>query len=148
MEAEWEYAARGGTESAFSNGGNLAADDVNDCVGPVVLDNGKLLGSVAVFCVTESGGPEDVGAKAANPFGLFDMHGNVWEFCYDDWDGADEGPGAVVDPRGDPGYPDGVIRGGAWYNRPWYLRSANRERAHYLTKGGGLGFRLVRTEAP
>jgi formylglycine-generating enzyme required for sulfatase activity len=142
-EAEWEYAARGGTESAFSNGGNLLSSDPYNCSTPVVLDNAEVLGDIAVYCGNDSGEPSEVGTKDANPYGLYDMHGNVWEWCHDWYD--DYGTAPVEDPWGDSSGSNRVIRGGSWNFVPRFLRAANRSRYDPRHDDVSLGFRLARS---
>jgi formylglycine-generating enzyme required for sulfatase activity len=144
-EAEWEYAARGGTESAFSNGGNLEAADVSNCSTSVVLDNGKLLGDIAVYCGNDPGRPSAVGSKEPNPYGLYDMHGNVGELCNDLWDTLAYGTSPVEDPWGDSGGFYGVFRGGSWYFSPTGLRAAYRNALVPGNFYDFLGFRLARS---
>jgi formylglycine-generating enzyme required for sulfatase activity len=110
-EAEWEYAARAGTSTRFSYG-----DD----------PNATSLTNYAWYAVI--GGPttHPVGQKAPNPWGLYDMEGNVWEWCLD-WQGAYPG-GFVTEPQGPASNPIGVkiIRGGAWDGFETDCRSAKR----------------------
>ena len=93
-EAEWEYACRGGNAGRYGFG-----------------DDASLLGEYAWFDGNSGNKTHEVRQKRANGFGLFDMHGNVWEWC---WDGyADKLPRGV-DPRGPEGITDRVVRGGGW----------------------------------
>ena len=125
-EAEWEYAARAGTTTRFWCG------DSEDC-----------LADAAVYCFNSDGMTQPVGSKAANPFGLFDMLGNVWQLtadCYGDY--------RIAPKDGRPSQGDGgclrVVRGGSWDYFPWDLRSAARGKASSDLRGSLLGFRLVR----
>ena len=100
-EAEWEYACRAGTESRYGFG-----DDV------------KQLGSYAWYSSNSEGRTWPVGRKRPNAFGLYDMHGNVWEWC---WDGYEEGyyrHSPDVDPLGDEEADYRVTRGGSWNDVP------------------------------
>ena len=108
-EAEWEYACRAGTTTRFCFG-----DD----------DHG--LGEFAWFDNNAGDGTHEVGQKRPNAFGLYDMHGNVWEWCWD-WYSADyykESP--VDDPRGPSQAKHRVIRGGGWNSSRHKVRSAIR----------------------
>ncbi len=144
-EAEWEYAARAGTTTAFSNGGNLYAGDTNDCFGSLLLDNGTYLDDIAVYCGNDPGQTEEVGTKDPNPWGLYDVHGNVYEWCHDWWDGSDYS-GDATDPWGDASGSFRVSRGGSWNGTPQGLRSASRSRGPPTYGLGNLGFRLARSE--
>ena len=82
-----------------------------------------------------------VGTKRANGWGLYDMHGNVWEWC-SDWYRAYPS-GYVVDPTGASSGTLRILRGGSWRNDASGCRSANRDRIDPGNRGNGLGFRLV-----
>ena len=84
-----------------------------------------------------------VGRFRPNRFGLFDMHGNVYEWCSDWCDPTYYKESPVDDPVGPPGGSDRVIRGGAWNSSPTYNRSANRASLSPLTPQDWVGFRLV-----
>jgi formylglycine-generating enzyme required for sulfatase activity len=134
-EAQWEYACRGGTQTRFYWGDDPGYTAIGDYAWYVgnAWNAGQQYAHV-------------VGGKAPNAFGLYDMSGNVWEWCEDDWHGsytgAPEGGQAWVDsPRGS----HRVLRGGGWYNSGYYCRSAYR---YYSTPGGtfsNYGFRIAWT---
>ena len=109
-EAEWEYAARAGTQTAYSFG-----------------DDAARLGDYAWYDDNSDDMTHPVGEKLPNPFGLFDMHGNVWEWLADPWhENYDGAPidGGVWENGGDSRYR--LLRGGSWYFNSTNCRSANR----------------------
>jgi formylglycine-generating enzyme required for sulfatase activity len=130
-EAEWEYCCRAGTLTEYHYGNTL------------------LCGQASFFYSYHSAGiclsnsTVVVGSYAPNPWGLFDMHGNVSEWCLDAWDGSTNYPtAAVVDPPGASGL-DRVVRGGSWYSVSVNCRSANRGRLNPTNQDNNLGFRVV-----
>jgi formylglycine-generating enzyme required for sulfatase activity len=125
-EAEWEYACRAGTTTRFSFG-----DD------PQLAE----LGKYAWFDGNSANQTHPVGGKAPNPWGLYDMHGNVWEWCLD-WKAVYSG-GSVTDPKGSISGSAHVLRGGSWFNLAWNCRSANRDFNFPDLLIGNRGFRLV-----
>jgi len=125
-EAEWEYACRGGTQTEFSFGD----DDTN-------------LGEYGWFAKNSSGQTQPVGAKKPNPWGLFDMHGNVYEWCQDWFDGKYYGQSPPVDPQGPEQASDRVIRGGSWWSPARSCRAAGRDGCEPRGRWRGLGFRVV-----
>jgi formylglycine-generating enzyme required for sulfatase activity len=114
-EAQWEYACRAGTQTAFSCGNVLNGDKAN-CDGRFPFGTHKL--GVNLMCITKAG------TYAANDWGLFDMHGNVWEWC-SDWFGPYP-KGFTVDPKGPESGTTRVYRGGSWQNRAGSCRAAYR----------------------
>lgn len=127
-EAEWEYACRAGTTTEFSAGADLFCNQAN-----VAYSNHS-----SSSC--NSSGPAPVGSYAPNAWGLYDMHGNVFEWCLDSF--AYYNLAALTDPfvTGQLGR---IIRGGSWFHGSSFARSAYR---YFLNPGNtvsGIGFRVV-----
>jgi formylglycine-generating enzyme required for sulfatase activity len=119
-EAQWEYACRAETETAYHYGDKLTAELAN--------------------CSSEVGQTTAVGNYPANRWGLHDMHGNVWEWCQDPWHWSYDGaPSAWID-GGDSSYR--VRRGGSWYDSPRNCRSASRYSNNPVDRVISNGFRV------
>ena len=125
-EAQWEYACRAGTTTAYHFGNSLSADQAN-------FDRN----------VSQ---PKEVGSYPANAWGLRDMHGNIWELCLDRY--GDYPSGTVTDPTGaQQGSRRVVLRGGGWLSHAWDCRSAYRD-GHTPSLGFSIvGFRLALVRA-
>jgi len=141
-EAEWEWLCRSGSTTAFA-GGPLTGTVCN--VDPVLDAMGWYCGSPFVGTPATS----DVSQKNPNSDGLYDMHGNVWEWCWD-WygdyrTGDSNGDGVVLDPVGSTGGSQRVVRGGSWYNGSEDCRSAKRGTRFPDTAEDVVGLRVVRT---
>jgi len=129
-EAEWEYAARAGTQTAWhwrnqadcskANYGNVWSDECKD------QNPGKTM---------------KAGSFSANAWGLYDMHGNVWEWCQDWY--RDYPAGSVTNPEGSSTGSSRVSRGGGWHDNAVSCRSANRGNSSPGSRCNYLGFRLV-----
>jgi formylglycine-generating enzyme required for sulfatase activity len=131
-EAEWEYACRAGTMTAF----NLPPDGTND---------DGLLGQLAWFSSNAASQTRPVGQKQANNLGLHDMHGNVWEWV-EDWDGIDYySQSPPIDPPGPISGTNRVLRGGSWANSSFYCRASYRASDLPVTGFSNDGFRVART---
>jgi formylglycine-generating enzyme required for sulfatase activity len=132
-EAEWEYAARAGTQTPFSTGANINPDQAN-YYGTYPYDNGRP-GQYRERTLP-------VGSFPPNAWGLHDMHGNVWEWCWD-WYG-DYPAGEQKDPAGASEGNYRVNRGGGWNDFGRHLRSAYRAAHPPVNKTFNLGFRVAR----
>jgi formylglycine-generating enzyme required for sulfatase activity len=126
-EAEWEYACRAGTISKYNFGDEITPDKAN---------YNNTIGHIT-----------PAGKYSPNAFGLYDMHGNVWEWCEDTYrdryDGAKNDGTAWVDDN----YRR-VIRGGSWLLNAVLCRSATRSRSEPDNKNYNIGFRVVRSKEP
>jgi formylglycine-generating enzyme required for sulfatase activity len=119
-EAQWEYACRAGTTGPY-------AGDVD---------------TMAWNSSNSGGKTHPVGQKRANAWGLFDMHGNVWQWCLDFADGRYPG-GSVTDPTGPASAPARVARGGVWKLDATHCRSAERNDPMPYRRSNQVGFRLA-----
>lgn len=138
-EAEWEYFCRAGTETPFWFGSVLNGKQAN-------VDGNYPYG-------TSEKGPyleqtSDVGKYAANPFGLFDVHGNVWEWCEDWYDASYYASSPEEDPAGPTSGEHRVLRGGSWNLNPGFTRSAFRRRGSPDYRSDLTGFRAVCVSRP
>jgi formylglycine-generating enzyme required for sulfatase activity len=131
-EAEWEYACRAGTTTRYSNG-----DDFRQL---------PKVGKVSVK-PEEQQSTAPVGSYQPNAFGLYDMHGNAREWCWDRYGKYDAGVGVVTDPRGPDTGPARVLRGGSWRQGPNDCRSAARDKLPPDEHVKSAGFRVARSGA-
>jgi formylglycine-generating enzyme required for sulfatase activity len=130
-EAEWEYACRAGTGSAYNDG--------SDCTVPAGHD--PALEQLGWFTANSEKTTHPVTEKQPNAWGLYDLHGNVWEWC-SDW----YGPYAAQEQRDPVGPAEGryrVLRGGSWGNRALHCRSACRDGNEPGLRWDSRGFRLA-----
>jgi formylglycine-generating enzyme required for sulfatase activity len=132
-EAEWEYAARAGTQTAYHTGVNTQTDCNDD----------PNLNSAGWYCGNSGDTTHPVGQKQVNAWGLYDMHGNVWERVQD-WYAAYPA-GAAVDPAGPASGEVRVSRGGSWFNDAQFARSAYRSGYAPADRRSSLGFRPSRS---
>ncbi len=147
-EAEWEIAARAGRATAFPNGGNLVAGTEYQLTGPVTLDNGDLLGSFAWYRNSSGDRTHAVGTLAANDMGLYDVIGNLCEWCHD-WYGEYAGDeGDVADPFGPATGETRIVRGGSFNMGQPYLRLAHRNWYTPNNLWWVVGFRVAHTTTP
>ncbi len=143
-EAEWEYACRAGSKTDVHTG------NVGTCVRTEV---DSALNAAGWYTANSAGTIHPVGTKAVNAFGLFDMHGNVAEWCWDgvEWmqDGFPPYPSEpVTDPIADARTSNRVTRGGSAFNAAMWCRASARGCAHASDRARNLGFRVVRTAVP
>ncbi len=133
-EAEWEYAARAGKAEPFHTGGLITADQANF--------NGQYPYNNAPKGVYRSR-TTTVGSFAANDFGLYDLHGNVWEWTEDCWRSSHSGVPENGEPVGGS-CSSRVLKGGAWNAGAWRLRSAFRKAGENSLRKFDTGFRVAR----
>jgi formylglycine-generating enzyme len=134
-EAEWEYAARGLTTTPFNTGENLKTSQANYDGNFPYLQNAKGKSPNKTL---------PVGSFAPNAYGLFDMHGNVAEWCFDDF--MDNVPIPETNPFKSNGDRFKVIRGGSWSSPATMCRSASRNINTFDAHKNNTGFRLVSSE--
>ena len=130
-EAEWEYACRAGTQTRYYFG-----------------DDESQLGDYAWYDENSDSKTHSVGHKKPNDWGLYDMSGNVWEWCEDSWHDSYANKPENIKNNGSIIWSDSnesyhVLRGGSWRSGSWSCRSANRDRDVADDWFNGIGFRLV-----
>ena len=130
-EAEWEYACRAGTTTRYSFG-----------------DKEADLKEYAWFKGNSKGEDPPVGKKKPNAWGLYDMHGYVWEWCADAWHKDHEGAPTDGTARAAKDVKERVVRGGSWNDGADAARSAFRQGRPADTRSDAVGFRCVRAAAP
>jgi len=135
-EAQWEYACRAGTTTRFYWGDDPDYSQIANHAWyeQNAYDAGELHAHV-------------VRQKLPNAWGLYDMSGNVWEWCLDWWEGSYSAT-TMTDPSGPPSGTRHVGRGGTWRHTPWGCRSSYRGNGNVPLQEGQLGFRLARTGTP
>ncbi len=122
-ESQWEYACRAGTTTMYSWGNDINSTHAN-------------------YSVSGLSQTRDVGYYAANPWGFFDLHGNVWEWTADWYQAAYPTGNPVVDPTGPASGSRRARRGGTWLHDGTYLRSAKRDHSIPSARYSDIGFRV------
>jgi formylglycine-generating enzyme required for sulfatase activity/serine/threonine protein kinase len=145
-EAEWEYACRARATTKYASGDDpeslAAVANIADGTAKAKYPDWTTIAARDGYIYTAP-----VGRYKPNAWGLFDMHGNVWEWCSDGF-AADYYKGSPVDdPRGAEGASSRVFRGGGWNYVPRLVRSAIRNKFAPGDRSGGLGFRLARVQS-
>jgi formylglycine-generating enzyme required for sulfatase activity len=133
-EAEWEYACRAGTKTPFYFGETITTELANYNGESIYAaePKGKYLGQTT-----------EVGSFPPNAFGLYDMHGNVSEWCQDTWHDSYEGAPKDGSAWGDNNNDSHLLRGGSWDDNPRFCRSADRNLDDPAYSGYNIGFRVV-----
>jgi formylglycine-generating enzyme required for sulfatase activity len=149
-EAEWEYAARGGLEGQrFPNGATISHSTNGDTQANYYASTSSYSYDVSPtegYHPDYNGTSSPVGIFPPNGYGLYDMSGNLWEWCWDWWHYYTTD--AQVNPTGPDMPTDGsyrVLRGGSWDSNASYCRVSRRDYAYPPGSYGGVGFRIVRT---
>ena len=143
-EAQWEYGCRAGTKTPFGFGATVTTDQVNYDGNHPYLE-GENNGTYRKKTLP-------VASLPANAWGLYEMHGNVWEWCEDIWHGnyagAPQNGAAWLQPEtaSQPGVMR-VVRGGSWINNARNVRSACRNHVRPVDRNLGLGFRCLLVQA-
>lgn len=139
-EAEWEYCCRAGTQTAYSFGDSAVKPGDDGVKAGVLSDFAWHTGNAA-------GNDPPVGAKKPNAWGLYDMHGYLWEFVSDAWhDTYSNAPADGSSWKSDEQSPRRVIRGGSWKDRHEALRSAHRRPIAEEAEDDAVGLRCVKAK--
>ncbi len=139
-EAEWEYCCRAGTDTRYSFGDEAQEDGDND-----QKHQASILSQYAWHTGNAAGNDPPVGAKQPNPWGLYDMHGYLWEFTLDDWHADyEQAPTDGTARSSDGTSAKVVVRSGSWKNRYPELRSSARLGFPRAGADDAVGFRCVK----
>jgi formylglycine-generating enzyme required for sulfatase activity len=144
-EAQWEYACRAGTTTLYASGND--AETVAQ-VGNVADSTARKKFTYWTHTIKAEDGyvfTAPVGRFRANPLGLHDLHGNVWEWCQDWYDEKYYANSPKPDPLNEQKATDRVVRGGSWNSYPWGFRAAFRGRNSPDIRDSTVGFRIVVT---
>ena len=137
-EAEWEYACRAGTTTAFHSENSLSSEQAN-------FDGNHPHGEAAKGKWLER--PTTVGSYQPNAFGLYDMHGNAEQWCQDWYDDGYYKNSPKQDPAGPENGSDRVVRGGSWCDFDWFCRSAVRLTGKPGNRNDARGFRVAAVQS-
>ncbi len=139
-EAEWEFACRAGSTSSYSWGEMTTCKNMN-------YEMNQWNGEICLDWIRSRGlNPEStvpVRSYSSNEWGLYDMHGNVWEWCQDGFSHFYPS-GSVTDPTASESAEERVRRGGSWFDFARFCRAASRESSNPEYRNHNIGFRLVR----
>ena len=138
-ESEWEYVSRAGTTTPFHFGSTISTGQAN-------YDGNYTYGGGRKGLYREK--TVSVGSFSANVWGLYDVHGNVWEWVEDCWNASYTGAPADGSAWESGNCSVRVLRGGSWFNVPRGLRSADRDGSTSGTRNSSIGFRIARTLTP
>jgi len=145
-EAEWEYACRAGTTTRYYSGDDpetlAKVGNIADAAAKTQFPDWKytIKGNDAYVFTSP------VGKFKPNAFGLYDMHGNAWQWCADRYGAGYYAASPADDPTGPDSGNDRVLRGGSWLYRPFYTRSARRGGSSPGVRFNYAGFRVARTQ--
>jgi formylglycine-generating enzyme required for sulfatase activity len=136
-EAEWEYACRAGTTGLYNMGDNLEGCDSED--------TSRALDRAGWYWMNAGRKTHPVAAKSANAWGLYDTHGNVWEWCWDRYGDEYYSSSPPANPKGPALGSFRVLRGGGWNRAAGFCRSAYRGRGRPGVRKSSIGFRIARS---
>jgi formylglycine-generating enzyme required for sulfatase activity len=146
-EAQWEYAARAGTDTRYISGNEALSlhefGNVQDASFEVEFTRIDFERNPGFGFIDNNVFTAVCGSYRANSFGLYDMHGNVWEWCRDRYSDRYYAQSPAADPSGPVEGDTRVLRGGSWNDAPWFVRSAFRTSRNPAGRCNLAGFRVV-----